>query len=123
MLRSLKNYDSHFIIQEIEKYNFKINVIPKTIEKYMSFTIHQPKRKVSKPGLSLVYIDRVHFLNNSSDNLVKRLGENDFYHPSQEFNTKILDLLTKKDFYLITTGIALKNSKKAYPAKINFIIH
>ena len=30
----LQNYDLDLIFQEIGKYNFKINVIPKTIEKY-----------------------------------------------------------------------------------------
>ena len=31
----------------------------------MSFTIQQPKEKSNKPGLPLVFIDNVHFLNNS----------------------------------------------------------
>ena len=44
----------------------------------MSFTIPQPKEKGNKPGLPLVFIDSVHFLNNSSENLVKKLGENEF---------------------------------------------
>ena len=33
----LQNYDLDFIFQEIGKYNFKINVIPKTIEKIYEF--------------------------------------------------------------------------------------
>ena len=90
---NLQNYDSHLISQEIGRNNFKINVIPKTTEKYMSFTIQQSKEKGKKPGLLLVFIDSVHFLNNSLDNLVKKLGENDFYHLSQEFNTNVLDII------------------------------
>ena len=43
----------------------------------MIFTIQQPKKKGIKPGLPLVFIDSVHFLNKSSDHLVKNLGEND----------------------------------------------
>ena len=62
MFHNLQNYDSHLIFQEIGKCNFKINVIPKTIKKYMSFTIHEPKEKGMKPGLLLVFIDNVHFL-------------------------------------------------------------
>ena len=62
MFHNLQNYDSHLIFQEIGKYNFKINVIPKAIKKYMSFTIHEPKEKGMKPGLLLVFIDNVHFL-------------------------------------------------------------
>ena len=37
----------------------------------MRFTIKEPKKKGIKPGLPLVFIDRVHLLNNSLDNLVK----------------------------------------------------
>lgn len=29
----------------LKKYNFEINVLPKTVEKYISFTIQQPKEK------------------------------------------------------------------------------
>ena len=36
---NLQNYDSHIAFQEIGKYNFKINFIPKTVEKYKSFPI------------------------------------------------------------------------------------
>ena len=43
----------------------------------MSFTIKKPKIKSIKPGLSLVFIDSVHILNNSSDNLVKKLVEDE----------------------------------------------
>ena len=53
LLRNLQNYDSHLIFQEIGKYNFKnvLNVIAKTIEKCMIFTIKQPKEKDIKAGL------------------------------------------------------------------------
>ena len=36
---NLKNYDSHLIIQELGKFNLKINIIPNGLEKYMSFNI------------------------------------------------------------------------------------
>ena len=66
----------------------------------MSFTIQQPKKKCIKPRLPLVFIDSIHFLHNLLDNLVKNLGENDFYHVSQEFNANALDLLKKRIFSL-----------------------
>ena len=47
------------------KYNFKINVIPKTTANYMNFTIRQPKKKGIRPGLLLVFTDSVRLLNNS----------------------------------------------------------
>ena len=76
----------------------------------MSFTIQQPKDK------------SVHFLNNSLDNLVRNLGENDFYHLCQEFDANVLDLCKKKGFFLLDYCDSLKNSK-TYLEKINFIIY
>ena len=38
----------------------------------MNFTIKQPKRKDVKPGLPLVFIDSIHFLINSLENLFKK---------------------------------------------------
>lgn len=45
VFHNVQNYDSHLIFQDMEKYNFEINVLPKTVEKYISFTIQQPKEK------------------------------------------------------------------------------
>ena len=57
----------------------------------MSFTLEECKnRKVIDPGLPLVFIDSVHFLNNSYDSLVKNLDEKDFYLLSQEFDADVL---------------------------------
>ena len=39
-IRNLKNYDSHTIMQKPGKFNLKLNVIPKGLEKYMSFNIN-----------------------------------------------------------------------------------
>ena len=35
ILHNLKGYDSHLIMQEIEKFDVKINVIPDGLEQYM----------------------------------------------------------------------------------------
>ena len=34
-----KNYDAHLIMQELGKFNFKINEIPNVFEKYMSLSL------------------------------------------------------------------------------------
>ena len=49
-----KNYDSSLIFQETGKYDFKINVISKRIEKYASFTIQQPKNKMYQIRNSII---------------------------------------------------------------------
>ena len=40
VFHNLKGYDSHLIMQEIGKFNVKVNVIPNGLEKYMAFTIN-----------------------------------------------------------------------------------
>ena len=118
MFHNLQNYDSHLIFQEVGKYNIKISVIPKTIEKYISFaTKQQPQKNCINLGL---FLDSHHFLNDPLNNLVKNLKENDFYHLSQEFAAIVLHLLKKKVYFPLTTVMALKNVMKVYLAKINF---
>ena len=73
VLHNFQNYDSHLIFQENGKNYFKINVIPKTIEKYTSFTIKKPKEKDVKAVPTSVFIGSLSFLNKSLDNLVKYL--------------------------------------------------
>ena len=86
VFHNLKNYDSHFIMQELGKFNLKINVIPNGLEKYMSFSINNKLR----------FIDSFHFLSSSLDSLVKNLGKDDL---SQEFDNNVLDLVKQKGFY------------------------
>ena len=38
VFHNLKNYDFHFIMQELSKFNLKLSVITNGLEKYMSFT-------------------------------------------------------------------------------------
>ena len=65
---NLRGYDSHLIIQEIGKFDVKVNVIPNRLKKYMAFTINK----------NLVFIDSMQFMNSVLDALVKNLSDNDF---------------------------------------------
>ena len=89
VFHNLKNYDSHLIMQELGKFNLKINVIPNGLEKYMSFTINN----------KLSFIDSFQFLSSSLDSLVKNLNKDDFKYLSQEFDNNVLDLVKQKGFY------------------------
>ena len=40
VFHNLKNYDSHLIMQEISKFNVKINAMANILEKYMTFSIN-----------------------------------------------------------------------------------
>ena len=72
---NLKNYDSHLIMQELGKFNLKINVIPNGLEKYMSFSINN----------KLNFIDGFQLLSSSLDSLVNldNLGKDDFKYESR----------------------------------------
>ena len=89
VFHNLKNYDSHLIMQELSKFNLKINVIPNALGKYMSFTINN----------KLSFIDSFQFLSSSLDSLVKNLSKDDFKHSSKEFGNNALDLINQKGFY------------------------
>ena len=78
MFYNFQIYDSDLIFQEIRKYNFKIYSIPKSIKKRVLLLSNE--KSDNKQGLSLVFIERVLFLNNSLNNLVKNLRENFFHY-------------------------------------------
>ena len=63
VFHNLKNYDSHFIRQELGKFNLKINAIPNGLEKYTSFSINN----------KLSFIDTFEFLSFSLDNLLEKV--------------------------------------------------
>ena len=64
----------------------------------------------------------LYFLNGSLDNLVKDSGENGFYYQSQELEANILDIVKEKKLFPFTIGIALKNPRKIYLPRMDFII-
>ena len=73
-------------MQELGKFNLKINVIPNRLGKYMSFSINN---KIS-------FIDSFQFLSSSLDSLVKNLSNGDFKYLSQEFDNNLFDLVKQK---------------------------
>ena len=83
MFHSLRGYDSHLIIKEIDKVDVKVSVIPNGLGKYMACTIYR----------NLVFIDSIQFMNSNLDALVKNLSDNDFKYSSREFSGKQLKLV------------------------------
>ena len=66
-------------MKELGKFNFKINVIPNGLEKYMSFSINN----------KLSFIDSFRFLSSPLDSLVKNLNKDDFKYFSQEIDNDV----------------------------------
>ena len=83
VFQKLKNYDSHLIMQKLGKLDFKINLIPNGLEKYMSFNISN----------RLIFIDTFQLLSYLLGSLVQNFGKDNFKYFSQEFGSKVLDLV------------------------------
>ena len=89
IFHNLRGYDSHLIIQEINKFDVKVSVIPNGLEKYMAFTINT----------NLFFIDTMQFMNSSLNSLVKNLSDNDFKYLSGEFSGEMLELVKEKGMH------------------------
>ena len=91
IFQNLKNSNSRLFMQESDKFNLKINVIPNGLEKYMSFTIN---KKIS-------FIGSFQFQSSSLDSFVKNLCKDDFKYLSQEYDNNVLDLVKQKGFFIL----------------------
>ena len=89
VFHNLRGYDSHFIMQEIGKFNLNIEVIPTNSEKYLSFTW----------GQNLVFIDSFQFMASSLDKLASNLPVDKFINLEKEFNEVKVSLLKRKGVY------------------------
>ena len=76
-------------MQELGKFDLKINVTPNGLGKYMSFNINNKS----------IFIDRFQFLSSPLDSFVKNLDKDNFQSLSQDFDSKVLDLVKEKRFY------------------------
>ena len=78
IFHNLRGYESHLIMQEIDRFDGKISVISNGLEKYMAFTINK----------NLVFIDSMQFMNFSLDALIKNCNTMilSIYHKSLQVN-------------------------------------
>ena len=97
-------------MQELAKFNLKINAIPNGLKKYMSFTINN----------KLSFIDNFKFLSSSLDSLVRNLSKDDFKYLSQEFDNNELDAVKQKRFYPYEYMSNFKKFKEELPSKEKF---
>ena len=89
IFHNLRGYGSHLIVQEIGRFDVKVNVIPHGFEKYMAFTINK----------NVFFIDNMQFINSSLDPLVKNLSEMDFKYLSEEFSGAFVKLVKQKGMF------------------------
>ena len=100
-------------MQEIGKYDVKVNVIPNGLEKYMTFAINN----------NLVFSDSMKFTNSSLAPLVKNFSEMDFKYLSQEFSSDLLESVRQKGVYPCNYMDSLKKFfMKNYLIGVNFLV-
>lgn len=99
IFHNLANYDAHLFIQELAKYKGDIKVIPKTKEKYVSFTKYL-KDPNFPSAIQIKFLDSFQFLSSSLDILSKNLADTDLKHLQKIFNSKEqFNLLRLKGVY------------------------
>ena len=99
-------------MQELGKFNLRINVIPNGSEKYISFTINN----------RLSFVDSMQFPSSPLGSLVKNLNKEDFKYLSQEFVDNVLDLVKQKEFCLYEYMSDYEKFKVELPSKKKFIV-
>ena len=70
IFHNLEGYDRHIIFKELNNVNVDIEVIPKTIEKYMSIIVNR----------NITFVDPNEFYKGSLDTIASNLEDNDFKH-------------------------------------------
>ena len=73
-------------MQEIGRFDVKVNVVPHGFEKYMAFTFNK----------NVFFIDNMQFINSSLNPLVKNLSEMDFKYLSEESSGAFVKLVKQK---------------------------
>ena len=76
-------------MQELGKFNLKINVMPNKLENCMSYSINN----------KLGFIDSFRFLISLLDSLVKNLNKNNFKYLNEEIDNNVLDPVKQKGLY------------------------
>jgi hypothetical protein len=90
---NLSNYDSHFIVRELDYDTQQINVIPSTKENFITFS------KRIADNFQIKFIDTFRFMAASLDKLSSNLPESKFHHTKRHFGETSLPLVTRKGVF------------------------
>ena len=106
IFHNLQGYDAHLFIKQLAKIDGRLECIPSTEEKYISFSkiIKVGEYKYGFDGekfpinFEIRFLDSFKFLQTSLANLVSNLSKEDFHNTKHVFK-KNVDLLTRKGVY------------------------
>ena len=96
-------------MQELGQFDFKINVIPNRLEKYMNFNINN----------KLIFSGSFQFFSSSLDSLFKSLSKDHFKKLSPEFVSKVSNVAKQKGFYPYEYMSDFGKFKEHFPSKEN----
>ena len=105
IFHNLQGYDAHLFIKQLAKINGKLDCIPCTEEKYISFSKHikvgeyrHIQGNMCDITFEIRFLDSYKFLQSSLGNLVSNLSVDDFNNTKSEFKSNT-SLLTRKGVY------------------------
>ena len=127
IFHNLQGYDAHLFIKQLAKIDGKLECIPSTEEKYISFskTIKVGEYKhingdICPINFEIRFLDSFKFLQTSLANLVSNLSPDDFHNTKHTFKTNT-SLLTRKGVYPYDYVSSLdKLSETQLPTKDEF---
>ena len=127
IFHNLQGYDAHLFIKQLAKLEGKLECIPSTEEKYISFSKHikvgeykDVSGNVFPVTFEIRFLDSFKFLQTSLANLVSNLSPNDFHNKKYTFRSNTL-LLTRKGVFLYDYVSSLnKLSQTQLPTKEEF---
>ncbi|CAB3985783.1 uncharacterized transposon-derived, partial [Paramuricea clavata] len=132
LFHNLESYDAHLFVKSLGFSEGDINCIPKTDEKYISFSKKIPMETIISPDgektlyLEMRFIDSYKFTLASLDSLANTLGEDDFRTLESQMKHSRIELLKRKGVfsYEFMTGYDKLQydklpSKKEFYSKLN----
>ena len=127
IFHNLQGYDAHLFIKQLAKLEGKLECIPSTEEKYISFSKHSKVGEFKDVGgnvfpvtFEIRFLDSFKFLQTSLANLVSNLSPDDFYNTKHVFKSNT-SLLTRKGVFPYDYVSSLnKLSETQLPSKDEF---
>ena len=128
IFHNLQGYDAHLFIKQLAKLEGKLDCIPSTEEKYISFSktikVGEYKHisgKILPINFEIKFLDSFKFLQTSLANLVSNLSSDDFNYTKHVFKSNT-SLLTRKGVFPYDYVSSIdKYRKHNYHQKMNFI--
>ena len=107
VFHNLAGYDAHLFVKELAKHTTNINVIAKSTENYISFSVKvEVDRYIDKAGnekikvIELRFTDSFKFMSSSLDSLVNNLAKGGHqFSGFENYNSEQRELLIRKGVY------------------------